>query len=96
MSTQHAEKVLVVDDSSFMRQIVVHSVKGAGFTNVIEAEDGAQAIKIFEDEKPDVILMDLIMPEMTGLEVLKVLIPKGAKIIVISAIGQKFTFFFFE
>lgn len=89
MAIARTEKVLIVDDSSFMRRLIVEVVRSAGFTNILEAEDGAAAVQMYEAEKPDVVLMDLIMPKMTGLEVLKVLVPQGAKIIVISAIGQK-------
>ncbi len=89
MQSERTEKVLVVDDSSFMRQLVIKAVEAAGYSNIVQASNGVEAISIFEQEQPDVMLMDLIMPEKTGLEVLAELVPKGAKIIVISAIGQQ-------
>lgn len=89
MAVPRTEKVLIVDDSSFMRRLVVDAVQNAGYTNIIEAEDGLEAKEMYLREKPDIMLMDLIMPNCTGLEVLESLVPQGAKIIVISAIGQK-------
>lgn len=82
-------KLLIVDDSAFMRHLVVKAVEAAGFSNIVEAENGEDAIAKYRSESPDVMLMDLIMPKKTGLEVLKELVPEGAKIIVISAIGQQ-------
>lgn len=89
MAFPRPEKVLIVDDSSFMRRLVVDAVQKAGFSNIIEAEDGVEAVDMYAREKPDLMFMDLIMPNRTGLEVLKALVPQGAKIIVISAMGQK-------
>ena len=82
-------KILIADDSLFMRKIIADAVKKAGFTNLIEAENGKEAVEKYKTEKPDLILMDLIMPEMNGIEVLKQLVPQKAKIIVISAMGQE-------
>lgn len=64
------KKILVVEDDSTMREIVVQKLKASGF-NVVEAEDGAKAIKAIEKEKPNLILLDLMLPEVDGFGVLE-------------------------
>jgi len=80
-------KILVADDSQFMRTTLKDILTEDGH-EVIEAADGKEALEQFEAEKPDLILLDIIMPEVDGMEVLKK-IGKTAKIIVISAVGQE-------
>lgn len=65
-----AKKILTVDDSKTMREMVSFTLKGAGF-DVIEAEDGVQAIKVLQGNKVDLIITDLNMPNMDGFELLK-------------------------
>jgi len=64
-------KILVVDDFATMRRIVKNLLKQIGYTNIIEAEDGADALKILKSKKIDFIVSDWNMPNMTGLELLK-------------------------
>ena len=64
-------KVLVVDDFATMRKIVRNILKQIGFTNIVEADDGAHAMSIIKDEKIDFVVTDWNMPNMTGLELLK-------------------------
>lgn len=80
-------KILTADDSAFMRKILIDILKGAGFSNFIEAENGNQAIEKFKAEKPDLVLLDIIMPEKDGIEVLRE-IGSTAKAIMVSAVGQ--------
>jgi len=61
------ERVLVVDDSSFQRTVVRDALDGA-FEVVGEAENGAEAVELFEAYEPDAVSMDVVMPEMTGIE----------------------------
>lgn len=82
-----AAKILLADDSNFMRQTIKSILADAGFTNFVEAENGKQAIDKIRSEKPDLVLLDVIMPEIDGIEVLKQ-VGKEAKIIVVSAVGQ--------
>lgn len=82
-------KILVVDDSDFMRQYISSFLSEGGFKNIIEASNGREAVQKFQEEKPDVILMDLIMPVEDGSEALEKLVKLDAKVIVVSAIGQK-------
>lgn len=65
------KKVLVVDDSAVMRQIIKKNLKELGFTDLIEAEDGAAGLKKAGEEPVDLIVSDWNMPNMTGLEFLK-------------------------
>lgn len=64
-------KVLVVDDFATMRKIVRNILKQIGFSNIVEADDGAHALSIIKDEKIDFVVTDWNMPNMTGLELIK-------------------------
>lgn len=81
-------KILILDDSQFMRKILTDILTKNGFTDVIEAVNGEQSLEKFKSEKPDLMLLDVIMPEKDGVEVAKEVIPQGAKVIMISAVGQ--------
>ena len=85
-------RILVVDDSQLIRQIVSRILKAAGF-EVIEATDGSKAIEKVETEKPDCMILDILMPEMSGFEVLKDLKHKELEIpvIILSADIQETT-----
>src|SRR5262245_37268436 len=63
-------KILIVEDDSAMREIVTHKLRTNGF-DVVEAEDGKQGLAKAETEKPDLILLDLMLPEMDGFSVLE-------------------------
>lgn len=64
-------KVLVVDDFATMRKIVRNILKQIGFTNIVEADDGVNALSIIKNEKIDFVVTDWNMPNMTGLELLQ-------------------------
>lgn len=83
--------VLVVDDSKFMRNIIIEILKRNNIEIVGEASNGREGVLKYKELRPDVVTMDLTMREMTGLEAMKEIIeidPK-AKIIVCSAMGQQ-------
>ncbi|OYR56849.1 response regulator [Halorubrum halodurans] len=61
------DRVLVVDDSSFQRTVVRDALEGP-FEVVGEAENGVEAVELFEAHEPDAVSMDVVMPEMTGIE----------------------------
>lgn len=82
-----ALKIMTADDSVFMRKILITILNDAGYNNIIEAENGVQAIEKYQAEKPDLVLLDIIMPEKDGLEVVKT-IGQEANVIMVSAIGQ--------
>lgn len=80
-------KILIVDDSVFMRNVLKNILTNAGYSYYVEGSNGNEALKLAEAEKPDLILLDLIMPEMGGIDVLKKIGGKE-RIIIISAVGQ--------
>jgi two-component system, chemotaxis family, chemotaxis protein CheY len=81
-------KILIADDSAFMKRVLKKILAGMGYTNIIEAEDGAKCLELSQSENPDLILLDMIMPAPPGMEVLKEI---GAEksIVVVSAVGQE-------
>lgn len=81
-------KIMIVDDSSFMRQVLKDILTAAGFVRFVEVDSGQECLERFSAEKPDIVLLDIIMPEMNGLEVLKTIGAK-TKVVVISAVGQE-------
>lgn len=85
------KNIMVVDDAAFMRMMVRDVVTKAGHTVVGEAENGAKAVEQYKACKPDVVFMDITMPEMTGIEAVKAIkaFDAGAKIIMCSAMGQQ-------
>lgn len=64
-------KILIVDDFATMRRILKNILKKIGFTQIIEADDGINALKVLEKEKVDLVISDWNMPKMTGIEFLK-------------------------
>lgn len=87
------KKILVVDDSEFMRMMIKDSLKSLGHDVVAEGSNGNEAIELYNKHKPDLVTMDLVMPEKTGLEALREIVKSdpSAKIIVVSAIDQRET-----
>ena len=90
-----AIKVMIVDDAMFMRNMIGDIFQGKKFADeeyevVAEAENGIEAVEKYKEFRPDVVTMDIVMPEMTGIEALKeiIKIDEDAKIIMCSALGQ--------
>lgn len=85
------KKVLIVDDAAFMRVSIKNMLSKNGYEVVGEAENGKIAIQKFQDLSPDVITMDITMPEMDGLSSLKKIlsVDPNANVIMISAMGQE-------
>jgi two-component system chemotaxis response regulator CheY len=83
-------RIMVVDDAAFMRLRLSTLLQEAGHT-VIEAENGAQAVERYRQERPDVVLMDITMPVMDGLAAIDAIRSQdpGARIIVCSSLGQQ-------
>lgn len=86
-----ANRILIVDDAAFMRMMIRDILVKNGFEVVGEAQDGAQAIEKFKELRPDLITMDITMPEMDGIAALKEIkkIDPNAKVIMCSAMGQQ-------
>ena len=91
LSIAKNQKILITDDSTFMRIIIKKLLAENGYLDIVEAENGRGAIDVFEKEKPDLTILDIIMPAMGGDVVLKKLMKmnKNAKIIMITAVGQE-------
>ncbi len=70
MTDQHM-KILTVDDFSTMRRIIRNMLRQLGYTNIVEAEDGAEALSLLQREKVDFVISDWNMPNMSGLDLLK-------------------------
>jgi len=68
--TEHRKKILVADDTVTVRKVAARLLSSAGY-EVLEAEDGRQALDLVQNEHPDLILLDLLMPKMTGFDVLR-------------------------
>jgi len=84
-------QVLICDDAMFMRSVVASVLSGAGYEIVGEAATGAEAVTRFQELRPHVMTMDLLMPEMGGLDALKAIraIDPDARIVICSAMGQE-------
>lgn len=84
-------RVLVVDDAAFMRKMVTDALAGGGHEIVGEAGNGDEAIARYQELRPEVMTLDITMPEKDGLAALKeiIAIDPGAKVVMCSALGQE-------
>ncbi len=84
-------KIMLVDDAAFMRMMVKNALTKSGYDNFVEAQDGAEAVKKYEEESPDMVIMDITMPNMDGLQALKKIreAHPDAKIVMCTAMGQE-------
>ena len=82
--------ILVVDDAAFMRMRMFKILSGAGY-DVIQAENGLEAVEKYRASKPDAVLMDITMPEMDGLTALKAIksFDPAARVAMVTALGQQ-------
>jgi len=85
------KKILVVDDAAFMRMMIKDILSKNGFEVVAEAADGVQALEKYKEFNPDLVTMDITMPEMDGITALKEIksMNPNAKVIMCSAMGQQ-------
>ena len=85
------KKVLIVDDAVFMRIALKTMLEKNGFQVVGEAENGSVAVRKYKELKPDIVTMDITMPEMDGVQALKEIrsLDPNSKVVMISALGQE-------
>ncbi|ARK31537.1 response regulator [Halalkalibacter krulwichiae] len=83
--------VLIVDDAAFMRMMIKDILMKNGFDIAGEAANGAEAVERYKELKPDLVTMDITMPEMDGIQALKEIkqVDASAKVIMCSAMGQQ-------
>ena len=86
-----AKNILVCDDAAFMRMMIKDILTKNGYNVAGEAENGLKAIEKFNETKPDIVLMDITMPEMDGIQALKKIkeLDPAANVIMCSAMGQQ-------
>ena len=86
-----AKNILICDDAAFMRMMIKDILTNNGYTVVGEAENGAKAVEKYAELKPDLVLMDITMPEMDGIQALKKIkeADPSATVIMCSAMGQQ-------
>src|SRR6185295_11491132 len=84
-------RVMIVDDVAFVRKTLNEILTEAHFQVVGEAADGAEAVEMYARLRPDVVTMDVVMPNMSGIEATKKIIKtdKSARVVIISAMGQE-------
>lgn len=84
-------RILIVDDAAFMRMMIKDILTKNGFEVVGEAENGAKAIEKYGELKPDLVVMDITMPEVDGIQAVKEIkkTDANAKIVMCSAMGQQ-------
>lgn len=84
-------KILIVDDTLFMRTLLKNILFSGGHTIGGEAGDGEEGVAKYKDLKPDLVTMDIVMPKMNGIEALKAIkeFDPAAKVIMCTAVGQE-------
>ena len=86
-----AKNILICDDAAFMRMMIKDILTKNGYNVAGEAENGLKAVEKYNETKPDLVLMDITMPEMDGIQALKQIKAgdPGAMVIMCSAMGQQ-------
>lgn len=86
-----AKNILICDDAAFMRMMIKDILTKNGYNIAGEAENGVKAVEKYKEVNPDLVLMDITMPEMDGIQALKEIkkIDSNALVIMCSAMGQQ-------
>jgi len=84
-------RVLIADDASFMRQMIREIIEPEGFEVVGEATDGIEAAELYEQLRPDIVTMDIVMPKRSGIDAVKDIVERSpdACVVMCSALGQE-------
>ena len=85
------KKIMIVDDISFVRQTIRRMVTAHHYHVVGEAENGRDAVRLYQEVRPDIVTMDIVMPEMSGIEATQAIVraDKNALVVIVSAMGQE-------
>lgn len=85
------KRLLIVDDALIMRMKIRDIALKAGWTVVAEAANGSDGVRLFEEHRPDMVTLDMVMPEMDGLSALKAIraTHPDARVVMVSAVNQK-------
>ncbi len=86
-----AATILIVDDAAFMRAMLKRILDDAGYEIVGEAVNGREAVQLYEELTPDLVTLDMVMPEMGGMEALQAIRSRDheAKVVIVSAVDQR-------
>jgi two-component system chemotaxis response regulator CheY len=86
-----AKRVLIVDDTLIMRRRIREIAEAAGWQVAGEAQDGEEAVALYQREKPDLVTLDIVMPNRDGVSALKEMIQRDpkARVVMVSAVNQK-------
>ena len=86
-----AKNILICDDAAFMRMMIKDILTKNGYNVAGEAENGLKAVEKYKETNPDLVLMDITMPEMDGIQALREIkkVNSGALVIMCSAMGQQ-------
>ncbi|MBR0575982.1 response regulator [Proteiniclasticum sp. BAD-10] len=86
-----SKRIMIVDDAIFMRMKLKDILEKNGYEVVAEAQNGADAIEKYKSERPEIVTMDITMPEMDGIQALKGIkkIDPQARVVMCSAMGQQ-------
>ena len=84
------KRVLIADDASFMRQMIRDIIEPEGFEVVGEASDGLEVVEKYKKLRPDVVMMDIVMPKRSGIDAVRAIKAEdaGARVVMCSALGQ--------
>lgn len=84
-------KILIVDDAMFMRKVIRELLIKNEYTDLCEASSGEEAVHIFNEQRPDLVILDITMPNLDGIETVKILreIDEKVSILMCSAMGQE-------
>ncbi|MCR0348729.1 response regulator [Erysipelotrichaceae bacterium AF15-26LB] len=85
------KKIMIVDDAMFMRKLIEKMLRGNGYEDIVQAANAEECLALYRQVQPDIILLDITMPQKNGLEVLDELLNENADayVIMCSALGQE-------
>ena len=89
-----AQRILIVDDASFMRTVLKDIIKTNGLASeILEASDGVEGVKMYQQGKPDLVTMDINMPKADGIQALRAIlkINPNAKVVMITSVEEKYS-----